>query len=334
MNYLIDLHCHLDGSLDLETSFKLAKSRNIINEDLQFEEFKNRMVVRSDTSNLEEFLSCFQLPLSLLQDKEALTKSTIDAIKNLNEDNIMYAELRFAPQLHTQKNLSQEEVVEAVLEGVKEAKEIYTDIKVNIILCMMRGITASDTNVANIKTIKVAKQYLDKGVVAIDLAGSEKNDFLEYKVLFDYARQLNIPFVIHAGENNYPNNVSLAIDYGAKRIGHGIHAIEDKDILNKLVNSKIPLEVCVTSNIQCQLQPSFEKHSIRQLYDNNVNITLNTDNRTLSNTTLQKEIKKIKEYLNFTNDDIRQMMINAINSAFISTKEKEEFTKKLMNSSL
>ena len=192
MNYLIDLHCHLDGSLDLETSFKLAKSRNIINEDLQFEEFKNRMVVRSDTSNLEEFLSCFQLPLSLLQDKEALTKSTIDAIKNLNEDNIMYAELRFAPQLHTQKNLSQEEVVEAVLEGVKEAKEIYTDIKVNIILCMMRGITASDTNVANIKTIKVAKQYLDKGVVAIDLAGSEKNDFLEYKVLFDYADRKSV----------------------------------------------------------------------------------------------------------------------------------------------
>jgi len=116
MKNLIELHCHLDGSLDLKTSYKLAMNRGIIDKDMEFEDFKKRMTVSSDNASLEEFLSCFELPISILQDEEALTISTTKLIKNLRKDKVVYAEIRFAPQFHTQEGLTQEEAVKAVLE--------------------------------------------------------------------------------------------------------------------------------------------------------------------------------------------------------------------------
>ena len=327
MKNLIELHCHLDGSLDLKTSYKLAMNRGIIDKDMEFEDFKKRMTVSSDNASLEEFLSCFELPISILQDEEALTISTTKLIKNLRKDKVVYAEIRFAPQFHTQEGLTQEEAVKAVLEGVKDARSVHKDIKVQIILFMMTDDPAGKNFNENKETIEVAKKFLKKGVCAIDLAGNEAN-LADYKELIDYAKELGVPYVLHAGEVDFPKNVELAIEYGAKRIGHGVNVVNDEEILKKLVDSKVPLEVCVTSNIQCKTQPSYEEHSIRELFDKGVKITLNTDNRTLSNTTLNKEIKKIMKHLNFTKKEVRKMMINALNYSFLNEKDKDRILDK------
>lgn len=328
MKNLIELHCHLDGSLDVKTSYKLALHRGIIDKDMELKEFTKLMMVSDDNASLEEFLSCFKLPISLLQDEEALLISTAALIKNLYKDKVIYAEIRFAPQHHTQKGLTQEEVLKAVLKGVEEAKSVYKDIRIQLILCMMRSNPASLNYDANKETIDLAKKYLNKGVCAIDLAGAERDDLAKYKDLLDYCKEIEVPFIVHAGENNYPNNVDLAIEYGAKRIGHGVNVVNDKKVLKKLIESKIPLEVCVTSNIQCKNQPSYEKHSLRKLFDKGVKVTLNTDNRTLSNTTLNQEIVKVRKYLDFSKKEVRQMMISALNSSFLNEKHKDRIIDK------
>ncbi|MFB0971458.1 MAG: adenosine deaminase [Neofamilia sp.] len=328
MKKYIDLHCHLDGSLDIETSFQLAISRGLISEDTNIEKFQKMMRVSSDNESLEEFLSKFELPISILQDEEALSLSTVGVIKKLSEDNIAYAEIRFAPQHHTRKGLSQEQVVLAVLEGIKRGAEIYEDVKVNLILCMMRNDPVDTNPKENIKTIEIAKDYLERGVCAVDLAGGEMNNLEEYKEYFEYAKSLEVPYIIHAGENPYPNNVDVAINFGAKRIGRGIHAIDDREVLEKLIESKIPIEVCITSNIQCKCAPSYEFHPIKELFDKGVKVTINTDNRTLSDTNLEKEIEKAKNYYGFTLDEIKKMQIDAIDSAFLTEKEKAELINK------
>jgi adenosine deaminase len=331
LNKYVDLHCHLDGSLDIETSFFLAISRGLISKDLEFEKFQEMMRVSSDNGSLEEFLSKFELPISILQDEEALLESTVGVIKKLNEDNIGYCELRFAPQHHTRKGLSQEQVVLSVLEGIKSGTEIYKDVKINLILCMMRNDPISKNHKENIETIELARKYLDRGVCAVDLAGGEMDNLAEYKEYFEFAKSLKVPYIIHAGENPYPKNVDVAIDLGAKRIGHGIHSIGDLEILEKLIDSSIPIEVCITSNVQCKCVASYETHPIRELFEKGVRVTINTDNRTLSNTTLQKEMEKAKIYYGFTFEEIKKMQLNAIESSFLTEKEKAEFLEKFIN---
>ncbi len=331
MKNLIDLHCHLDGSLNAKTTYNLAKNRELI-ENIELNDFKKMLSVEgADVDNLADYLSLFELPISILQDEESLAISTINVIKNLHKDGVIYAEIRFAPQQHLRKGLTQEQVIKAVLQGVEEASDIYSDVKVQIILCMMRSFPVDLNHDANIETIKLAKQFLGKGVCAIDLAGGEIDNLIEYKQYFDYAKELKVPFVIHAGEvEGCANNVSLAIDFGAKRIGHGIHAIDDEEVLKKLVKSKVPLEVCITSNIHCKNAPSFKKHPLRKLYDAKVNLTLNTDNRTLSDITLNDEIDIARDKLDFTKTEIREMMINSLNASFLNDKQKDKILDKLL----
>lgn len=328
MNKFIDLHCHLDGSLDIEISYRLALKRGLISKETEFEKFESLMRVSSDNESLEEFLSKFELPILLLQDEEALSMSTVGVIKNLSDDKIAYAELRFAPQHHTEKGLSQEQAVLAVLDGIKTAEKLYKDVKINLILCMMTSDPVSKNHKENLETIEIAKKYLNKGVCAVDLAGAEKDDLDEYEKYFKLCQRLNVPYIIHAGENPYPNNVDLAIKFGAKRIGHGVHTIDDEEILENLIESQVPIEVCVTSNIQCKCFEDYEKHPIKDLFDKGVRVTINTDNRTLSNTTLEKEIYKAKQFYGFTDEEIRQMQLNGINSAFLEDNEKDELIKK------
>lgn len=327
MKKYIDLHCHLDGSLDIETSYRLALERGLISKETGFEEFEDMMRINRDNESLEEFLSKFELPILLLQDKEALSMSTVGVIKNLVEDNIAYAELRFAPQHHTKKGLTQKQVVLAVLDGINTAKRLYKDVKINLILCMMRSSSIMENYEENVETIEIAKKYLGKGVCGVDLAGAEKDDLEEYGEYFKLCQKLNVPYIIHAGENSYPKNVDIGINFGAKRIGHGVHSIDDKEVLDNLIKSQIPIEVCITSNIQCKCFENYEDHPVKDLFDKGVKVTINTDNRTLSNTTLEKEINKAKDLYGFTDTEIEQMQLNAINSAFLNDRDKEDLIK-------
>ena len=171
------------------------------------------------------------MPLKVMQTKENLSRIALELGEDLEKDDIIYAEVRFAPQLHTKNGLSYDDIVFSVIEGFKKC-----NIKINVILCMMRG--ASYIN--NLKTIEVAEKYLNKGVVALDLAGDEKHfKTKDYEDLFKMAKEKNIPFTIHAGEADNANSVLDAISFGAKRIGHGIRIIDDNAAIDEVIKNNI-----------------------------------------------------------------------------------------------
>ena len=279
------------------------------------------MIVDNKTKSLTEYLTKFDLPIKVMQKKENLIRISKELVEDLDNDNVIYAEIRFAPIFHINEGLTLEDVVNSVLEGLKSDK-----VKTNLILCVMRNSSYED----NKRIIDLAIKYKNKGVCAIDLAGDEsKYPTSMFKDLFEYARNNDILFTIHAGEAGTINDMIDAIDYGTKRIGHGIKAIESSDIINKLIKNKIALEICPTSNIQTCVVDSLDNHPIKKLNDNNVLITINTDNRTVSNTTLSKEYELLNKHFNFTKDDFVKFNINAINSSFLNINDKDELIKKI-----
>lgn len=304
----VELHVHLDGSLNVD------RVSSLLNKDV-----KNDMQITSKINNLDDYLTKFDIPISVLQTKEELISSAQDLLDSFRKDDVIYAEVRFSPLLHL-KYLTMDEVVETLINAFKDK-----DIKINLLLCMMRGFNKED----NKKVVDTAYKYLNKGVCGIDLAGSEsKYSVLLYKDLFDYASKLNIPFTIHGGEADGYKSVLDCINLGAKRIGHGIRSIEDKDTVNLLKKNNILLEVCVRCNLQT-LNIDIKDHPIKELYDEGVLISINTDNRTVSNTNLNKEYNLLKDY--FSDDDFIKFNINAIRGAFISDEEKEDLLTKLLS---
>lgn len=311
----IELHVHLDGSVRPKTVSEL------LNYDIK--DVKNKMMVTSDTKDLTEYLTKFDLPIKAMQTKDNLKRIARELALDLKDDDVIYAEVRFAPILHTKEGLSLDEVVSSVLEGIKSVNEI----KINLILCMMRGFSNED----NLKTIMVTKKFLNKGVVGLDLAGDEKKyQTINYKDLFMIAKDNNIPFTIHAGEADTSKSVLDAINFGAKRIGHGIAIVNDDKVLNKVKEKNISLEVCPTSNVDTKAVLSYEKHPIKDLFLKGVKVTVNTDDRTVSNITLSKEYEKLKEYFNFSDEEFLQMNLNAISSSFMNEDEKTRYTKMIM----
>ena len=308
----IELHLHLDGAVSIEIASNLT--------GLSIEELKEKMIAKDKCENLSEYLTKFDFPCSLMQTKENLTLISKDLVDRLAKQNVIYAEIRFAPMFHTKEGLTYEEVVEAVLEGLNS----NSNIKTNLILCMMRGLPREN----NLKTIEVVEKYLNRGVCCLDLAGAEdKYPINEYLELFEIATSKNIPFISHAGENGSATEVRKAIDIGAKRIGHGIHSIESNDVLNLIKEKNILLEVCPTSNVQTNSIDKYENHPIEKLYKLGIPLCINTDNSTVSNISLTEEYLKLSNHFNFTLEDYKQMNINAINSSFLDSKEKEELLK-------
>ena len=303
----VELHLHLDGAVSIELAAKLSK--------LSIEEVANKMIAPEECENLSDYLTRFDFPISLMQSKENLTKIASDLVNRLESQNIIYAEIRFAPMFHTKEGLTYEEVIDSVLKGLKT----NNNIKTNLILCMMRGFPKEE----NLKTIEAASKYLNKGVCALDLAGAEdKYPLDDYLDLFEIANQKGIPYTIHAGENGSAKEVEKAINIKAKRIGHGIHAIDDEKVLNLIKEKDILLEICPTSNYQTDAVVSYDANPIEFLHRNNIKVSINTDNSTVSNISLTEEYIKLSKYYNFTLNDYKQININAINHAFLSKEEK------------
>lgn len=298
----VELHVHLDGSVRYETL-------------KEFKDIKKEDIMCDNCQNLKEYLTKFNLPIEIMQSKEMLTRVAKELVEDLKKDNVIYAEVRFAPILHT-KYLSLEEVVEAVLLGLKDK-----ELKVNLILCMMRNSSFKE----NKKIIDLTYKYLNKGVVGIDLAGDEKNyKTSNFKDLFDIINDLKMPFTIHAGEADGIDSILSAIDFNTKRIGHGVRCIEDENIINLIKEKNITLEVCPTSNVDTNMY-KYINHPIKELYDKGVLITINTDNRTVSNITLTREYEKLSKYFNFKIEDFKKMNINAIKASFLSLDEQAVF---------
>ena len=310
----IELHCHLDGSVRPSTVSEIL--------NMPLDEVERQMCFKESRKDLNEYLSKFDLPLSIMQDKSGLKRVSKELAEDLKKDNIIYAEVRFAPHKSTLNGLTLNEVVDSVLEGFNEV----SGIKIKVILCMMRNFDYDK----NLEVIDLAEEYLDKGVCAIDLAGAEglypTSDFED---LFIEARKRHIPFTIHAGEADGVDSIKSAIRFGTKRLGHGVRVVDDIDLLEFTCNNQILFEVCPTSNIQTGASPSYKEHQLRTLFNEECDCLINTDNRTVSNTTLNKEISIMMENQGFNLSDIKAMIKRSVKYTFLSKEEQEDLIKKL-----
>lgn len=307
----IELHLHFDGSINVEYTNKL------LGYDATDE------LIDTTSKDLGEYLKKFELPIKLLQDLDNIEEYAYLLGKELEKDEVIYAEVRFCPLFHVEK-YSIDEVVDAIRNGFKRV----STVKVNLIFCMMRHFSVQD----NYKIIMLTKKFLGNGVVGIDLAGDEARYATEnFKELFDIIRKEGIPFTIHAGEARSYESVNNAIDFGAKRIGHGISSIQSDEVVNKLIRMGVTLEVCPSSNIDTDVIKSIVSHPIKQLVDNGVLVTINTDNRTVSNTSLNKEYELLRKTFGFSDEDFLRFNLNAINCAFISEDEKRILRNELLS---
>lgn len=324
-NCLIDLHLHLDGSLSIEAvrSISSHDKIDIPDNDIQL---INALTLQKGCKNLNEYLKRFDLPISLLQSSYALQCATENLCNRLYEIGCIYAEIRYAPQKHCVKGLSQEESIKAVLNGIKNSP-----IPCGLILCCMRE--GWDNSKENIETINLALKYQDFGVCGLDLAGAEAlypNEL--YKDLFSYIKSTNIPYTIHSGEALGACSVEIALDYGAKRIGHGVRAIENENVLNRIIENKIPLEFCPTSNVNTCIFKDYKDIPITKYLQKGAIITLNSDNMSISNTSVRQEFNVIKDTFSLSSNEIQTLLLNAANSAFTDNSTKKELIKRINQS--
>ncbi|MBR4934325.1 MAG: adenosine deaminase [Anaerotignum sp.] len=317
---MIDLHLHLDGSLNPKNILEMAKMAGV---DLPYAEeavIRTKMMVEPDCTNLGEYLEKFDLPLQLLQTTETIEYAVYELMRDLKEQGLCYAEIRYAPQLHLQKGLTQAEVVEATIRGRNKGVQDF-GIPVNLILCCMR----SDQNQAeNMETIMVAEKYLGQGVCAVDLAGNEAAYPTEsFKDVFALAREKGVSMVIHAGEAAGPESVWQALDLGAVRIGHGIHSIEDKELMQVLKEKGIYLEMCYSSNLQTKTVDNAAAYPLVPFLLEGLPVTLHTDNLTVSNTALQREYRLVQEQFSLTDEQMKAVAMRTADAAFLSEAEKK-----------
>lgn len=310
---MVDLHLHLDGSLSAEFVLEQAEKDGIVLPATSIDSLMPYLTVGDTCESLNEYLEKFDLPLSVLQTEDALDRSVYDLMKRLDAEGVEYVEIRYAPQLHLQRGLAQEAVVEATLSGLNSAIRDY-NIDGKLILCCMR---MADNQSANMQTVEVAKHYLGRGVAAIDLAGAEalfptKN----FEQIFRRTSMYDIPFTIHAGEADGPESIRDALRFGATRIGHGVRCLEDFSLVDELIKRQIPLEVCPISNAQTKACPDIAHHPILKLLDYGVCVTVNTDNRTVSNTNLNKEFDALRRELHMTDSQKEKLNKNSLSAKF------------------
>lgn len=315
---LIDLHMHLDGSISVEAARKLAAMQNLSLPEGKALETALR--VSPDCRDLNEYLTKFALPLTLLQTKAGIAESVYLLLEELKAEGVIYAETRFAPQLHCDKGLTQADAIEAAIEGLKRS-----GLPGGLILCCMRG---GDTKEANLETVRLAAEYLNKGVFAVDLAGAEAIFPTEdYEEEFALARQLQVPYTIHAGEADGPDSVRKALSFGTKRIGHGVRCVEDPELVAELAAQKILLECCPTSNLQTQIFPDKNSLPFRKFLDAGLRFTINTDNISVSGTSLRREWALVIDTFHLTEAEVMGILLNAADGCFAGEDVKENLRK-------
>lgn len=320
MNFLpiIDLHCHLDGAISPEIVRQLADIQKISLPCMSDAELENLISVPGSCESLAEFLKRFSFPCSLMQTEKGIAEAVRLVQEKMKSEGLEYLELRFAPQLHCRNSLSQEAVVKAALDGLCQSS-----LHTNLILCCMRG---ENTHSENMETVRLAETYLteDGGIVALDLAGAEAAfPTADYTAEFAAAREKHIPFTIHAGEAAGAESIRKAVEFGARRIGHGVRLFEDAQLLEEVIRRKIPLEMAPTSNRLTKAVRTMKEYPLAEYLAKGVTVTLNTDDPAVCRTTLAGEFAYIREEFNSTDEQLIQMQLNAVDAAFTSQKTKD-----------
>lgn len=317
-----ELHCHLDGSMRLETMLDLAKAQGKMDalpadsvEGLQEE---LRAVEESDS--LEAYLAWFQYTIPLLQTTAALRRVAYELAEDNAAENVRYLEVRYSPILHLEEGLSLETVNSAVLDGLRQAEEDL-DITTSLIICGLRDRFES----ASMRLAEMAVENKHKGIVAFDLAGGEAgNPPKGHLHAFYHARNNLLNLTIHAGEAWGPDSIRQALFYcGAHRIGHGISLRKDPDLMQYFANHRIPLEICPSSNVHTQTVPSLEAHPIETYVRSNIPVTVNTDNRLFSRTSVTEELWRVYQHSTLEPRHLREIAINGFRYSFLPYQKKQ-----------
>mgnify|MGYP000182787852 FL=1 len=321
----VDLHVHLDGGLQLDTVIKLAEKEGIELPAKNDTELKAWMQVDENCTSLLEYLKRFDRVNPLLQSQEALELAAFHLIRDAAKENIKYMEVRFAPTLHQKKGLKVKQVIEAVISGLQAGAEKY-GVAVGGLISLIRdqGLALNQT------VVETALPFYGKGIVGFDLAGNEKAYPASiYKSLFLDLKEKGIPFTIHAGEADGPDSVRTAVALGASRIGHGIAVVEDQCLMHDIVKERIILELCPTSNLQTKAVDDFSAYPLRLFLETGVLVTINTDNPSISNTTISQEWEKIQAQFALSEAEIKSMVLNGIQGAFVNGEEKRRLIAEL-----
>ena len=322
----VELHCHLDGSLRISSILDIAKKEGIKLPSYELESLKPYLKTGKKRGTLEDYIKRFDITLSVMQTPKSLKRIAYELIEDVAKENVRYIEVRYSPILHTQRGMTLNTAIESVQKGLKKGEKQY-GVKSGIIICGIRHISPEKSLIL----ADLAVRYKNKGVVGFDLAGAEENfPAKEHREAFYLIRNNNINATIHAGEAFGPSSIHQAIHQcGANRIGHGTRLKEDKGLMQYVNDHRIALEICLTSNWQTKSIRSLKYHPAKLYYEQGIRITLNTDNRLISGTTLTNEFMLAHQLFNFNLHDFREITIIAMKSAFIPHQERKKMIKKI-----
>lgn len=320
---LIELHQHLDGSLTPSDVRAMAALSGIELPEMDEATLQTRLSCPEGCKDLNDYLSCFDLPLLVMQRAEAISYAVSAVVGRLADQGLVYGEIRFAPQLHLNQGLTQEAVVQAAIKGLETVLKTRV-IQAQLILCCMRG---KHNQKANFETVRLAGKYLGQGVGACDLAGAEgiyRTGL--FSPVFELARSLGVPFTIHAGEAAAVTSMEAAVAFGASRIGHGIRSYNAPEIQALLKEKQVTLELCPTSNLDTHALEGIHQiqdYPIGVFLKSGVAVTLNTDNPTVSRTTLENEFQQLFACDNIDETQSRVLVKNSVDAAFLPEAQKK-----------
>ncbi|RMF11128.1 MAG: adenosine deaminase [Candidatus Neomarinimicrobiota bacterium] len=322
----VELHCHLDGSLRPESMIDIAQKDQVELPASTPEKLRKLLAIGKNRGSLEEYIQRFEVTLSVLQTPEALERVAYELIEDVARENVRYIEIRYSPILHTRRGMTPDESIDAVKRGLRRGKKDF-GVYSGIIVCGIRNISPE----VSLKLADLTLRYKNNGVVGFDLAGAEENfPAKHHREAFYLILNNNINATIHAGEAFGPASIHQALHYcGAHRIGHGTRLREDPDLMNYVNDHRIPLEICLTSNWHTRSVRSLRYHPMKYYYEQGIRVTLNTDNRLISDTTMTKEFLLAHELYGFGLKDFRTVTINAAKSAFQPHQIRKVMTRKI-----
>ncbi|SEI51620.1 adenosine deaminase [Streptococcus equinus] len=319
-----ELHCHLDGSISLETIRQLADMADIAVPESD-DELKKLVVAPAEAESLMDYLKAFDFIRPLLQTKKALHLAAYDVARQAAQENVIYTEIRFAPEFSMDEGLKASETVEAVLSGLEQAENDF-GIVAKVLVCGMKQSPASVTRDIFDHVVPLAK----KGLVGFDFAGNEL-DFppAELEKLIRYTQELGLPMTFHAGECGCAHYIADSIALDIKRLGHSTAIYNQPELIKQFVENNVTAELCLTSNLQTKAAKSIDEFPFLALKNAGAKITINTDNRTVSDTNLTKEYGLFVKHFGVDAADFLTFNKNAIHASFTSEAQKADLLSKI-----
>jgi adenosine deaminase len=314
-----DIHCHLDGCLRPRTVLELAEAQGIKLPTRRLPALTRLLQAGKRTRSLADYLKIFDLTLSVMQERSALYRVAFELAEDAAAESVKHLEVRFAPILHRKKKLGYEAIVDSVVDGLRDAG-MKNGLTTGVIIC---GIRSMDPR-TSVELAELAVAYKGRGVLAFDLAGQEKDyPAKAHREAFEVILRNNVNSTVHAGEAFGPASIAQALHYcGAHRIGHGTRLHEDPDLMRYVNDHRIPLEVCLSSNVQTRAVKSIKDHPFGYYFRQGVRVTLNTDSRLISATTVSHEIALAARAFRLGPYEVKRILINGFKSSFLPYTQK------------